>query len=193
MIELNSHTYFDYLEGLLQISGSDLNSAAASILERIRNQNSIWIMGNGGSASTAEHFETDLSFIRKGNPFTKIKVSTLTANSSLISAIANDIGYENIFSHQLFRRAEPGDLCILISASGSSENLLKAASAAKDIGLHTLGLLGFDGGKLGQILDASIIVRTEIGKYGPVEDIHLAICHALSEIVGQKLSSSDTL
>lgn len=190
---MNSHPYFDYLSGLLSISESDLNSAAASILECIANQNSIWIVGNGGSASTAEHFETDLSFIRKGNSFPKTKVSALTANSSLISAIANDIGYENVFSHQLFRRAESGDLCILISASGNSENLIKAASAAKEIGLHTLGLLGFDGGRLAQILDTSIIVRTEIGKYGPVEDMHLAICHALSEIVGQKLVITGTL
>ena len=190
---MNSYPYFDYLGGLLSISVSDLNSATASILECIANQNSIWIIGNGGSASTAEHFETDLTFIRKGKSFPKTKVSALTANSSLISAIANDIGYENIFSHQLFRRAESGDLCILISASGNSENLIKAAGAAKEIGLHTLGLLGFDGGKLGQILDTSIIVRTEIGKYGPVEDMHLAICHALSETVGKKLASPGNL
>lgn len=190
---MTSHSYFDYLGGLLPVSGSDLNSAAASILECIRDRKSIWIMGNGGSASTAEHFETDLSFIRKGDSFTKIKVSALTANSSLISAIANDIGYENIFSHQLFRRAEPGDLCIFISASGNSQNLIEAAGAAKHIGLHTLGFLGFDGGELEQILDTSIIVRTEIGKYGPVEDIHLAICHVLSEIVSQKLFSAGVL
>lgn len=189
---MNSHPYFDFLGSLLPIPESDLNSAAASILECIRYQNSIWIMGNGGSASTAEHFETDLSFIRKGNTFPKTKVSALTVNSSLLSAIANDIGYENVFSHQLFRKAKSGDLCILISASGNSENLIKAAIAAKEIGLHTFGLLGFDGGKLAQILDSSIIVRTEIGKYGPVEDIHLAICHALSEIVGQKLVSLGT-
>jgi D-sedoheptulose 7-phosphate isomerase len=187
---LDSHPYFDYLAGLLTISKSDLNSAAASIFESILNKKSIWIIGNGGSASTAEHFETDLSFIRKGNSFSKTKVSALTANSSLITAIANDIGYENIFSHQLFRRAEPEDLCILISASGNSENLVIAARAAQEIGLRTLGILGFDGGKLAQILDASIIVRTETGRYGPVEDIHLAICHALAEIVGQKLVSS---
>ena len=146
-------------------------------------------MGNGGSASTAEHFETDLSFIRKGTSFPKIKVSALTSNSSLISAIANDIGYENVFLHQLFRMAERGDLCIFISASGNSENLLKAADAAKQIGLRTFGLLGFNGGKLEQSLDNSIIVKTEIGRYGPVEDVHLAICHAISEIVGEKLSS----
>ena len=189
---MNSHQYFDYLGSLPPISESDLNSAAESILECISSQNSIWIIGNGGSASTAEHFETDLLFIRKGEHFPKTKVSALTANNSLITAIANDIGYENIFSHQLFRRAECGDLCIMISASGNSENLIRAASAAKKIGLHTLGLLGFDGGKLGKILNASIIVRTEIGKYGPVEDTHLAICHALSEIVGQKLASTDS-
>jgi D-sedoheptulose 7-phosphate isomerase len=190
---LNPNPYFDYLGGLLSISESDFNSAVVGILECIVNQNSIWIMGNGGSASTAEHFETDLSFIRKGYSFAKIKVSALTANSSLVSAIANDIGYENIFSHQLFRRAEPGDLCILISASGNSENLIKAADAANHIGLHTLGLLGFDGGKLSKMLDTSIIVRSEIGKYGPVEDMHLAICHALSEIVGLKLATPSAL
>jgi D-sedoheptulose 7-phosphate isomerase len=116
-------------------------------------------------------------------------VSALTSNSALFSAIANDIGYENVFSHQLFRRAEPGDLCILISASGNSENLLKAVSAAKEIGLITLGLLGFDGGKLMPLLNHSILVKTEIGKYGAVEDIHLAICHAISEIVGEKIST----
>lgn len=188
---MDSHPYFDYLAGLLSISKNDLHSAAESIFECIINKNSIWIIGNGGSASTAEHFETDLSFVRKGNSFPKTKVSALTANSSLITAIANDIGYENIFSHQLFRRAEPKDLCIIISASGNSENLVIAARAAEEIGLHTLGILGFDGGKLAQIFDFSIIVKTEIGKYGPVEDIHLAICHALAEIVGQKLVSSE--
>ena len=186
---MHSHPYFDFLSSLLSIPESDLNAAAGSILQCIADQNSIWIMGNGGSASTAEHFETDLSFIRMGNSFPKANVSALTGNSSLISAIANDIGYENVFSHQLFRKAKPGDLCILISASGNSENLIKAAIAAKEIGLNTFGLLGFDGGKLVQILDSSIIVRTEIGKYGPVEDLHLAICHALSEIVGEKLTS----
>ena len=189
---MNSHPYFDFLGDLRSIPESDLNSAAASILECIADQNSIWIMGNGGSASTAEHFETDLSFIRMGNSLPKTNVSALTGNSSLISAIANDIGYENVFSHQLFRKAKHGDLCILISASGNSENLIKAASAAKEIGLHTFGLLGFDGGKLAQILESSIIVRTEIGKYGPVEDMHLAICHAISEIVGKKIASPDS-
>ena len=187
---MSSHAYFNYLAGLLSISKSDLDTAAENIFDCIVNNKSIWIIGNGGSASSAEHFETDLSFVRKGYTFPRVKVSALTANSSLITAIANDIGYENIFSHQLFRRAEPDDLCILISASGNSENLIVAASAANEIGLRTLGILGFDGGALVNILHDSILVKTEIGKYGPVEDLHLAICHALAEIVGQKIVSS---
>jgi D-sedoheptulose 7-phosphate isomerase len=184
---MSSNPYFDFLVGLLSISKESLDSAAETIFESIINKKSIWIIGNGGSASSAEHFETDLSFVRKGKGFPKVKVSALTANSALITAIANDIGYENVFSHQLFRRAEPDDLCILISASGNSKNLIVAARAANEIGLRTLGILGFDGGTLARILDASIVVRTEIGKYGPVEDAHLAICHALTEIIGQKL------
>lgn len=181
--------YFEFLNGLLHISEEELNQIAGMIVETSISERSIWLIGNGGSASTAEHFETDLSFIRKGDSFPKSRVSALTSNSALISAIANDIGYENIFSHQLFRKANPEDLCILISASGNSENLLNAALACKEIGLKTIGLLGFDGGKLAGLVDSSIIVRTEIGKYGPVEDVHLAICHAVSELVGSKLES----
>jgi D-sedoheptulose 7-phosphate isomerase len=185
--------YFEFLKGLFDVSEEKLNQIAEILVETSISERSIWVVGNGGSASTAEHFETDLSFIRKGNAFPKSRVSALTSNSALISAIANDTGYENIFSQQLFRKADPGDLCILISASGNSENLINAAIACKEIGLKTIGLLGFDGGKLAGLVDSSIIVNTEIGKYGPVEDIHLAICHALSEIVGQKLASSGTL
>lgn len=189
---MKAQTYFEYLKELCDISEDLLNSAAKSILQCVTNQKSVWIIGNGGSASTAEHFETDLSFIRKGRTFPRIKVSALTSNTALISAIANDIGYENIFSHQLYRIADQGDLCFFISASGNSENLLKAAEAAKEIGLSTFGLLGFDGGKLLKDLDNSIIVETELGNYGPVEDIHLAVCHAVSGIVGRTLSSLES-
>jgi D-sedoheptulose 7-phosphate isomerase len=183
--------YFDFLKGLLDVSGEKLSQIAEIVVDASINKKSIWVVGNGGSASTAEHFETDLSFIRKGKSFPKLRVSALTANSSLISAIANDIGYENVFSHQLFRKAEPGDLCFLISASGNSENLINAALACKEIGLKTIGLLGFDGGRLVGLVDSSIIVRTEKGNYGPVEDVHLAICHAVSELVGSKIESSN--
>lgn len=179
--------YSKYLLRLLSKSEFNLDGIVNEVMTCVERGNSIWIMGNGGSASTAEHFETDLSFVRLGNSAPNIKVSALTANSALITAIANDIGFEYIFSHQLLRKAAPGDLCIVISASGNSANLLHAISTAKQLNLVTIGILGFDGGKLADIVDLSVIVATEIGKYGPVEDVHLSICHELSSMIGVKL------
>jgi D-sedoheptulose 7-phosphate isomerase len=158
----------------------DFDKVVLEFLNCIARGNSIWIMGNGGSAGTAEHFETDLSYVKRGSLLPKIKVSALTANSSLITAIGNDIGFENIFSHQLERKSVSGDLCVVISASGNSENLIHAVNFAREHGLFSIGLLGFDGGKLEKLVDLAAVVRTEVGKYGPVEDIHLAICHELS-------------
>lgn len=180
--------YFAYLKNLLPTQGFNIGAVVDEICRAIERGNSIWIMGNGGSASTAEHFETDLSFVRAGNTLSAVKASALTSNSSLISAIANDIGFENIFSHQLRRKASAGDLCILISASGNSANLISAIEVSKSLGLISIGILGFDGGRIADLVEYSIFVKTEIGKYGPVEDIHLAICHAVSELVGKELS-----
>ncbi len=188
---MSKKNYFAFLGSLLNQSEFrfSINEVTDVILNCILSENSIWILGNGGSASTAEHLETDLSFIRHEIKNLKIRASALTGNSALITAIANDIGYENIFSHQLLRKATNGDLCILISASGKSLNLINAVRIAKQMGLGTIGLLGFDGGELASQVDFSIIVETEIGKYGPVEDVHLAICHAISENLLAKIKT----
>ena len=184
--------YSDFLVQLLEQSEFDLESIALEIMKCIDGGKSIWIMGNGGSASTAEHFETDLSFVRLGNASKSIKASALTANSALITAIANDIGFEYIFSHQLRRKATSGDVCILISASGNSMNLLEVVNVAEQLNLITVGVLGFDGGKLAELVDYSVIVSTEVGKYGPVEDLHLAICHELTSIIRPRLLEKGT-
>jgi D-sedoheptulose 7-phosphate isomerase len=181
--------YFQDLSNYINIGKNEIANLADFILECSKNNHSIWIFGNGGSASTAEHLETDLSFIRHEIKTLKIRASALTGNSALITAIANDIGFENVFSHQLQRKATKGDLCIVISASGKSLNLINAVKIAKQIGLKTIGLLGFDGGDLAKQVDFSIIVETEIGKYGPVEDVHLAICHAISENLLTKIKT----
>jgi D-sedoheptulose 7-phosphate isomerase len=190
---LSKGNYFTILEGLLREEELTLNVKRATqiILDCISNKNSIWILGNGGSASTAEHFETDLSFVRYDKKPLKINASALTSNSSLITAISNDIGFEKIFSHQLQRKASKGDLCIVISASGNSLNLINGVKVAKLMGLTSIGLLGFDGGELAGQVDFSIIVKTEIGKYGPVEDAHLAICHAISQELLNHLITTD--
>ena len=190
---MSKGNYFTILESLLREEDLTLNVKRATqiILDCISNKNSIWILGNGGSASTAEHFETDLSFVRYDKKTLKINASALTSNSSLITAISNDIGFEKIFSHQLQRKASKGDLCIVISASGNSLNLINGVKVAKLMGLTSIGLLGFDGGELAGQVDFSIIVKTEIGKYGPVEDAHLAICHAISQELLNHLNTTD--
>lgn len=190
---MSKGNYFTILDSLLREEELTLNvkKAAQIIFDCISNKNSIWILGNGGSASTAEHFETDLSFVRYDKKTLKINASALTSNSSLITAISNDIGFEKIFSHQLQRKASKGDLCIVISASGNSLNLINGVKVAKRMGLTSIGLLGFDGGELAGQVDFSIIVKTEIGKYGPVEDAHLAICHAISQELLNHLNATD--
>jgi D-sedoheptulose 7-phosphate isomerase len=190
---MSKGNYFSFLSGLLNQDDTVLNIKKVTdvIFECVSKYNSIWILGNGGSASTAEHFETDLSFIRYNSKSLKIKASALTSNSALITALANDIGFENVFSHQLLRKATEGDLCVVISASGNSLNLTRAVDVAKQIGLKSIGLLGFDGGKLASQVDFPLIVETEIGKYGPVEDVHLAICHAISQELLNRLTTMD--
>lgn len=173
-------SYFGYFREIPQIDFPQLEKIAQELVTAIRNEKSIFLIGNGGSAGTVEHFETDLSFIKESRDLPKVKVFALTANSSLISALANDIGFENVFLHQLKRKASKNDVCFLISASGNSNNLIQAAHWSKQHGIKTVALLGFDGGQLSNLVEDCYIVKTEIGKYGNVEDLHLAICHSLS-------------
>jgi D-sedoheptulose 7-phosphate isomerase len=147
-------------------------------------------MGNGGSCAIACHFVTDLSFIRSKLKSEKIKISSLCSNLPLISAIANDCGYEKIFLNQLERRAETGDLCIIISSSGNSKNLISAFDFCNKNLISTILILGFNGGELKSLSTQEDLVlhfESEIGHYGPVEDVHQSICHEISLLVKQEL------
>jgi phosphoheptose isomerase len=146
---------------------------AQQITDAISKQNSIWIIGNGGSASTAEHFETDLSFIRISMPFPKIKVSALTSNSALITAIANDIGYDDVFSFQLSMKGSAGNILVAISASGNSPNIVNAIKKAKELNMETIAFVGFDGGKAKELADYVLHVQED--NYGIVEDCHQSV------------------
>jgi len=150
------------------------------LITAINNHRSVFLIGNGGSASTCEHFATDLNFIKNGNNFPKFNVEALSANTSVLTALANDIGYAEIFAHQLKRSAQSDDLLLVVSASGNSENLIRAVEEATKIGMRTVALLGFDGGVLSKMVAKHLLVRTPQGEYGPVEDVHLSICHYFS-------------
>jgi len=138
------------------------------------NKNSyIYIIGNGGSASTASHLSNDL--FAKG-----CKAISLADNSSIITKIANDSGYEYIFKEQLEVFFSKGDILIAISASGNSPNLIKAVEYANTLGT-TVAIVGFDGGKLSKICKLVIHIPTCKGNYETAEDLHLAVCHKISK------------
>lgn len=168
---------------LSQISGDEVAKLAGAI-EKVRLAGGVvYIAGNGGSAATASHFATDIGIgsINRANP---VRVVSLCDNSAAMTAISNDLDYSAVFEQQVKLLGKSEDLLVVISASGNSENLLKAVEVAKTIGMNSYSLTGFDGGKLKQITSGqNVHVTTPKGAYGLVEDAHLAICHVITECI----------
>jgi len=140
---------------------------------------SVFIVGNGGSASTASHMAADLAKNTIGPHMTRFRVMSLNDNVSLLTALANDNGYENVFREQLVNLIKPSDVLIAISASGNSANVLTAIEYAKSRQAQTVGLLGFNGGRAIELVDRPILVKSE--DYGVIEDAHLVLNHILVE------------
>lgn len=175
-----TQNYFRYLSEIFnRISQKEITAFVEIMLEARENERTIFFIGNGGSASTASHFANDLSIgtRTKNRPF---KTLSLTDNASIITAIGNDFGYDEVFLRQLKTLARPEDVVVAISASGNSPNVIKAIEYANEKGCKTIGLTGFDGGKLRQIAQHSIHVPAEKGEYGPVEDVHMVLDHLIS-------------
>ena len=147
------------------------------IMNCYKNSQSIYIMGNGGSASAASHWACDFSKGTFVQGKKSLRVIGLADNMALFSAIANDMGYESVFAFQLQTLLKKGDLVIGISASGNSMNIVRAFEYAKSIGAETFAVVGFSGGKMKEIADSSIYIPN--GEYGIVEDIHMILDHMI--------------
>lgn len=147
----------------------------------------IFIMGNGGSASTATHFVCDLAKNTRKEGWPHFKVIGLSDNMALFSAYANDEGYENVFAQQLANLVMPEDIVIAISASGNSKNVLNGVSLAKSANAVTIGFTGFDGGKLCSMVDINIHVNSNIIEH--VEDIHLILEHMIVRSLRERVYS----
>jgi D-sedoheptulose 7-phosphate isomerase len=151
------------------------------VLRRARDTHStVFIAGNGGSASTATHWVNDLGKATKRSGCLPIKVLSLSDNTSWLTALANDEGYDRVFAGQLENFAKGGDVLIVISASGNSRNLIEAVELARDRGVTTVALLGFDGGRLKDLVGEMVWIKSDKGAYELVEDTHAAICHAIT-------------
>ena len=185
-----SREYFSYLSKALEsIDENEINKLGGVFESARSNGNTIFVVGNGGSAATAMTMANDVGFdiLKKTGTNKAFRVFSLVENNSVITAIANDVGYENIFINQLKIHYRDGDSLIVISASGNSENVLLAADWVKSKGGTIIGFLGFTGGKLIEYCDVKIHVKTEQGEYGPVEDAHLIMNHILAHWFQYKL------
>lgn len=140
----------------------------------------VYIIGNGGSAATASHMANDLKVGLGRRNIIHIDAISLADNSAVITALANDIGYDNIFYMQLKETLKPKDIIVAISCSGNSTNIIKAVEYAKKSGNKVVGITGFDGGELRKLSDVKIHFDTNIGQYGLVEDMHMIVNHIVS-------------
>ena len=184
-------SYRATLSDLLDGVAMEAITAAANALRAARDERrTIFIAGNGGSAATATHFVNDLGKATKRNGTPPLRVIGLSDNLAWLTALANDEGYQRVFSGQMENFAEPGDLLILISCSGSSPNLVEAARWAKEHGVTTLALLGFDGGVLKDQVDLEILVQSPLGLYGPVESAHSVLTDILTTCLIEDRSST---
>ena len=175
--------YFDYLRDILStIDSKQLSRFVKEIDESKKNGSTIYVIGNGGSAATASHMANDFgeTAFKNDDSDGAYKFLSLTDNAPLISAIANDDGYDKIFTHQLMINYRQGDKLIAITASGNYENIISAVKWVKEKGGTVIGLVGFDGGKLAELSDILIHVKTNKGEYGPVEDVHMIIDHLIT-------------
>ena len=171
--------YLSYLNQVLAGFNIEDISAFVKILVEVRECDAqIFFMGNGGSATTASHFANDLVIGTRSwsKPF---RAMSLTDNQAIVTAIANDDGYENIFVMQLQALMKKGDAVVAISASGNSKNLVNALEYANSNGVTTVGITSFDGGQLRQIAKLGVHVPANKGEYGPAEDAHMVLNHLI--------------
>ena len=189
---MSAHAFEEYLERLNRalegVSREALDAAADALMACHRAHGAIYVIGNGGSASTATHMACDLSKGPTPPGGKGLIVWSLTDNPALMTAIGNDLSYDRVFSEMIRHRMKPHDVLIAISASGNSPNIVAALKEAKTIGCTIIGLTGFEGGVLAR--EADIQLHAADTTYGPVEDVHLICNHYLVESLKRRLAEA---
>src|SRR4051794_10193548 len=189
-IEVASQAIFkSYLDQFATLVAELDLEAVERLVARLRRARddgaTIFIAGNGGSASTASHWVNDLGKATKKFGNRPIRVQCLSDNVSWLTALGNDEGYDRVFAGQLENFAMPGDVLLLISASGNSPNLLRAAELASTRGMDVIALLGFDGGALKGMVTDSVWLETAAGEYGLVETGHSLVADLVTTCLMQ--------
>ncbi len=178
----------DFYRSYQQTVSELLEKVPTQILEEVgyvfkeahQNSRNIFIIGNGGSAATANHFATDLMLGPTKYGKTGFKAHSLCTNNSINTAISNDNGFDEIFTRQLKALANEDDILFIISASGNSKNLLNTIELCQEKKIRTIALLGFNGGALKDKVRHPIYIPSEDKDYGPIEDVHSILQHCLA-------------
>lgn len=177
-------TYLETLRvSLDEIDEADVLAVADVLMQAYEGCRRVFVMGNGGSAAAASHFACDLNLATRERK--RLQAVSLNDNTPLLTALANDFGYGEVFREQLANLVTAGDVVIVISASGDSENILKAVRLARERGAVTVGILGFGGGEAGTLVDHQLTISNQ--DFFVVESVHATLAHLLAGILRQRI------
>jgi len=190
MIEIIRRSVLDSLElkqAFFAANETGVASLAEAVLSCLKNGGRLLLFGNGGSAADAQHIAAEMvgRFHSERRPLAAL---ALTTDSSVLTAVGNDYGFEEVFARQLRALGRAGDLAVAISTSGNSPNVLRGVAVARDLGMRTAGLTGRDGGRLGGLVEFHLNVpHTSTAR---VQEVHIMIGHLLCELVDQSLKGT---
>jgi len=183
----------DYIECeravLSRLDADAINEALNLILEAREGRHRVYLFGNGGSSATASHFQNDFNKGVSEHLEKRFRFFCLNDNMATVMAVANDIGFDEVFRFQLTDLLEPGDIVIALSGSGNSRNVINAVEYAKSRGNKVIGLTGFDGGRLKELSDVSL--HAPIDSMQVTEDIHMIFDHLMMSVLYKRLCEID--
>jgi len=164
-----------------------LTAAANALISAYRSGHKALFFGNGGSSTDAQHLAAEFlgRYLRERSPMPAV---ALADNTAAVTAIANDYGYEHVFSRQLQALAVPGDVAVGISTSGNSKNVIEAIRSARKLGLYTIGMTGASGGQMRDLVDALIAVPSD--ETPRIQECHILVGHALCDVVEHAMANS---
>ena len=184
--------YFEKLKAAAASIDANKLEAARTLLNGVyEDGGELYVCGNGGSASISNHLACDHLKGAQTDTDLKPRVVSLASNMETITAIANDISFDDIFVYQLQTLGRPGDVLLTVSSSGDSENVVRAAQWAKDNGVKVISFTGFDGGRTAKLADVNLHVDGD--NYGVVEDIHQSLMHILAQFIRLGRMDEDTI
>jgi D-sedoheptulose 7-phosphate isomerase/D-glycero-D-manno-heptose 1,7-bisphosphate phosphatase len=177
-----AEAYFSQLaSGAASVNGEKLQQAAGILISVHRNGGYVYSCGNGGSAAIANHLVCDHCKLVQTDTDLTPRIVSLSATVEIITAIGNDLSYDDVFLYQLKSLARKGDALVTISSSGDSENIVSAARWATEAGLRVISMTGFSGGRSAEIADVNLHVEAD--NYGVIEDVHQSLMHILAQYI----------